>query len=386
MVETTKKSGGRSRGLGKRLKDKKIGQDISESAKSNFDIGLTEEGSENFDRVFLEDVSPDPENPRLFNLDVDAITKLPKLNEIYEQNKQEQIEDDITTLQQQIYDIMSLSERPESKDVSEALMNLALDIYHNVLIQPITVYPLNEYHTKFRIITGHRRYFASLIAGNKSISAKIIKKPERLRQLQYSENESRADFTPYEHLCAVRAVVKETQSHGGDITGPTQLAKLLHKSAQIGQDFWSLLKLDEGDEIIAAVRRSQINIRNAAGIASLPKHKEQILQAAKEGASSKEISQQIKNLRDIKKLNKANKSSSDKNEKKAPQAGRQTSVFSLKTSNKNVAEYIVNAMSKELEKTHPALFEALNMNEKKPDLKTMNKKMEAIIKALNKSL
>lgn len=76
-------------------------------------------------------------------------------------------------------------------------------------IQPVIVYPgESDAHPEARylILVGHRRWLAATLAGIPELDAIVVDQPspaERV-QLQYAENEDRADFTDMERAWALR--------------------------------------------------------------------------------------------------------------------------------------------------------------------------------------
>ena len=76
------------------------------------------------------------------------------------------------------------------------LYELAESIKHNGLIQPITVRPNKD---GFEIVTGARRYRASLLAEQFSIPARIVDiNDAQAIEWQLVENSQREDVHPYE--------------------------------------------------------------------------------------------------------------------------------------------------------------------------------------------
>jgi ParB family chromosome partitioning protein len=136
-----------------------IGERLQEAAAGkrslDFDPLSTEEGRVVF--VRLDDIEPDPEQPR--------------------------------------------------KDVGD-LEELAASIRTHGVINPIVVRPVSD--QKFRIVAGERRYRASRIAGQDKIQAIIRTLEEQSRlEIQLIENLHRKDLNPFEEATVYRRLMDE---------------------------------------------------------------------------------------------------------------------------------------------------------------------------------
>lgn len=97
---------------------------------------------------------------------------------------------------------------PEHQALLDELRDLGASLQERQ-IQPIIVYPGESAvypDARYLILVGHRRWLAAQVAGIAALDAIIIDPPspaERV-QLQYAENEDRADFTDMERAWALR--------------------------------------------------------------------------------------------------------------------------------------------------------------------------------------
>ena len=112
------------------------------------------------------------------------------------------------------------------------LYELAESIKHNGLIQPITVRPNNE---GFEIVTGARRYRASLLAELFSVPARIVDiNDTQAIEWQLVENSQRVDVHPYEEAQGFQRLL--------DIPG-YDVAALVEKSGKSASHIYARLSL-----------------------------------------------------------------------------------------------------------------------------------------------
>src|ERR1700689_4556567 len=110
------------------------------------------------------------------------------------------------------------------------LYELAESIKHNGLIQPITVRPNNE---GFEIVTGARRYRASLLAEQFSVPARIVDiNDAQAIEWQLVENSQRVDVHPYEEAQGFQRLL--------DIPG-YDVAALVEKSGKSASHIYARL-------------------------------------------------------------------------------------------------------------------------------------------------
>lgn len=105
---------------------------------------------------------------------------------------------------------------------SESLKEFANDIKERGLINPIVVRPHPEIPGHFQIVSGHRRYRASKIAGLTKVPVRISRK-ENTREDQIAENLHREDLSVREMLGIINSYVQEGMT-------TYAIAEKLHKS------------------------------------------------------------------------------------------------------------------------------------------------------------
>lgn len=142
----------------------------------------------------------------------------------------------------------------------DKLYELAESIKHNGLIQPITVRPNKD---GFEIVTGARRYRASLLAEQFSIPARIVDiNDAQAIEWQLVENSQRVDVHPYEEAQGFQRLL--------DIPG-YDVAALVEKSGKSASHIYARLSLLQLIPSVAEAYTSErITTSHANLIARLP--------------------------------------------------------------------------------------------------------------------
>lgn len=189
-----------------------------------------------YDTIPLERIQLDPENPRHLGLEVS--------------NPRLVAQDD--------------ARREEKLAYIEKLEDLALSIASQGVITPIRVYRIGR---EFRIAHGERRYLASVMAGEVSIPAIILKeKPKTLRLQQLLENFQREDLSAFRRCENIRSVLIEAAALGE----PIDSHEKLRKATGIGrsQAFDYLAVACATDDVWDALASGQITSVGAAAVIS----------------------------------------------------------------------------------------------------------------------
>jgi len=151
-------------------------------------------------------------------------------------------------------------EQPRSVFDEEALEELATSIKTLGLVQPIT---LREIRTdRYQIISGERRYRASIMAGLTSVPAYIKKaSDENIMEMALIENIQREDLNPIEIALAFQTLI---DTH--NLTQEKLSERIGKKRATIA-NFLRLLKLPA--EIQMGLKDKKINMGHAKALLSL---------------------------------------------------------------------------------------------------------------------
>ena len=196
----------------------------------------------NVEIINLSKVTPDPRNPRSLGLTEDEFSWLKNDGEI--NNAREEggaVDQRIKTLLK--------------------LRDLADSIKSNGVLQPIRVYRLGD---GFRIESGERRYWGSLIGKQEKVPAIILKaKPARLRTFQLIENLQREDLSLPAKLRNIASVVDELEEEeGGAVLTNTALGEVIGTSRRQASKYLSVIR-GHGD-IMSAITAGVISDINVA--------------------------------------------------------------------------------------------------------------------------
>jgi ParB/RepB/Spo0J family partition protein len=172
-------------------------------------------GQLHYDMMTLDVIEPDPLNPRRLCI-TPADMRDPQLKERL-------------TLQDERF-----------RKEYEAIVELAESIKRIGVRNAIEVYKDGD---KYRIISGERRFLASMIAGLNFIPARISAKPDeyQLRYMQWVENINREDLSlldKYNNLVSIASAYKK--QHQGDLT-PQKLMEILNVSSSQTYRYYALL-------------------------------------------------------------------------------------------------------------------------------------------------
>lgn len=179
-------------------------------------------------------------------------------------------------------------EQPRKEFNDDKLKELSDSIKDNGVLQPLLIRVTND---QFWIVAGERRYIAAGMAGLKSIPCIVTTgNPEEISLI---ENIQRDDLKPLE---LANAFERMMEKHGYN---QTQLGKIVGKSRKTVSAVLSIKKLpnsiiedlsrmrDKGDGIVPISRRVLVDIAQGP-----PEKAEKLYDAAKKGATSKEIREQ----------------------------------------------------------------------------------------------
>lgn len=206
-----------------------IAPELASGIRNTIQSASTNQGQLHYDMMSMDTLERDPENPR--NL---SISKHDILN-----------------------GIVSSDPNYEAKRADlEALTELAESIKRVGVRNAIEVYKEGQ---KYRIISGERRYLASLLLGLKSIPARINTKPDEfnLRYLQWVENINRQDLSLSEKYTNLIAIVEAYEKLNHQAITEKTLQNLIGVSSSHAYRYFCLLQADE--RIIELVNTGKLN-------------------------------------------------------------------------------------------------------------------------------
>lgn len=158
-------------------------------------------------------------------------------------------------------------DQPRSVFSEESLEELATSIKALGLVQPITLREIRP--DRYQIISGERRYRASLVAGLTSIPAYIKKaSDENVMEMALIENIQREDLNPIEIALAFQTLI---DTH--NLTQEKLSERIGKKRATIA-NFLRLLKLPA--EIQIGLKNKEIDMGHAKSLLSLKNASDQL--------------------------------------------------------------------------------------------------------------
>lgn len=206
-----------------------IAPDLASGIRNTIQSASNNQGQLHYDIMSLDVIEPDPNNPRQL-----LITYNEMLSGINSSDPDYQVK---------IKELDALRELSES--IKKIGVKSAIEVYKNDL--------------KYRIITGERRYWASLLAGQKNIPARISPKPDEftLRYTQWVENINRQDLSLWEKFNNLTSIADAFKSANQNEFTEQTLQKLLGVSTTQAYRYYTLLKADE--KIIQLIKLKKLN-------------------------------------------------------------------------------------------------------------------------------
>jgi len=194
-----------------------------------------------FERVSLESVRPDPDNPRNLKLTWEEL-----------KNGLPEIEAGRT----------DAGERSKRTKNLESIASKAASFKKIGQLQPIIVY--RDDRGLLRIVDGEMRYWAARLCAWTEIDAKVrAKKPTYLRLEQYAANVLRDDLNLAQQLNNLELMLEEVREGGDPIKSLNELAALMNRPRTTVQQWWAILR-DDNEDVKSAIRDDQLTSLDAA--------------------------------------------------------------------------------------------------------------------------
>jgi ParB-like chromosome segregation protein Spo0J len=177
-----------------------------------------------FERTAVENVRPDPQNPRNLHLTWEELTQgIQRLT---------QREDG--------------APRDEREKTLEYIRGLSVSFKNIGQLQAINVY--RDDRGMLRIMDGECRYWAARLAEFKEIEAKVRPdRPKYLRLEQYAANSLRADLSLSSQLINLEMVLVEADELGTPVKSLNEFSTVLGKPRATVQLWWSILRSNHED-------------------------------------------------------------------------------------------------------------------------------------------
>ncbi len=148
------------------------------------------------------------------------------------------------------------------------LRELAASIREHGIIQPLTIRKVG--HEKYQIISGERRYKASILAGLSEVPAYVrLANDEQMLEMALVENIQREDLNPLEIAISFQRLLEECKIRQED------LSPRVGKDRSTISNYIRLLKLP--GEVQVAVRDNLITMGHARALLGLDDEKSQLI-------------------------------------------------------------------------------------------------------------
>jgi ParB family chromosome partitioning protein len=180
--------------------------------------------------------------------------------------------------------------QPRDRFEEEALKELSVSIQEQGIIQPVTVRKLG--YDKYQLISGERRYKASILAGLSEIPCYIrVANDEQMLELALIENIHRQDLNAMEIAISYQRLLEECQ-----IT-QEKLSDRIGKNRSTITNYIRLLKLPP--EVQMALRNDQISMGHARAIINIDDEYKQnkiVDEIIKKGLSVRDVERLVKDV------------------------------------------------------------------------------------------
>lgn len=206
-----------------------IAPDLASGLRNTIQSAATNQGQLHYDLMPIDMIETDPNNPRRL-----ALTKQDILYGVHADDAQFTIK---------------TKERDALTELSESIKRIgirnAIEVYKDGL--------------KYRIITGERRYWAAILAGQKSVPVRIGQKPDEfnLRYTQWVENINRQDLSLWEKLTNLHLIANAYKQTNQQEINEQILQSLLGVSNTQAYRYFCLLKAEES--ITSLIQQGKVN-------------------------------------------------------------------------------------------------------------------------------
>lgn len=235
-----------------------LSQEISETLRS----GNEGAGELNLELVHLDKIEPDPDNPRKLKL---SKAEIQQWRESWRDDRPSVLED--------------ASVPPNI----EKLLGMADTIVKVGVQQPIKVYRHGE---RFRILLGERRYWASVLAGQRTIPAWILaRRPKTVRAIQFIENFQRDGLTLAEKIENIRGLAAELEQKSTLEMTSSLLANEIGVSERQARKYLAVMR--GSDDLLSAIADDLVkSLEIAAAISAIddPEERAKAIVASSNGS------------------------------------------------------------------------------------------------------
>lgn len=236
-----------------------------------------EAGVLNFDLIRLEQIEMDPTNPRTEGIEAAGLLDvIPKFLVIDPNDRS------YDAAAVEAFD-KAMSDRLESLARSAGDREGGLRAFFERLIplrdsirligvkQPIEIRHTGTKNT-YRIVYGHRRYLASIMAGERNIPARLVREDAPQKLVQATENLLQESLSLDQRLTAIAHALDELKL---DFDTPAKTISALTGYNRVQVGFYLTILRQGSPALRAAIRGGLVdNLRKAAAIAKLPEEEQ----------------------------------------------------------------------------------------------------------------
>lgn len=232
------------------IKRRKLQVEMPNTQGGNLNLGRS--GSRHHPHYSLNSILPNPSNPRKPDLlragiDLDVVKKLRR-------KPDESIEDCEVRVRKWVDERSNLTDA--AAEIWHRFINLAVDIHHDGLHQPISVRENDPASRVALIVSGERRFLAHWLNGATTVGAMVVNMDdEKASKMALVENFQREDMSLNASILALRS----HQDAYGHTFSMAEIGRLLGLSKGGSQGVYNAVNADEGHAVFAALESGELS-------------------------------------------------------------------------------------------------------------------------------
>ncbi len=232
------------------IKRRKLHVEMPNTQGNNLSLGNT--STRYHAHYSLNSILPNPENPRKPDL-LRAGIDLGVVKEL-RRKPDENMEDFERRVRRWVDARSNLT--AATAEVWHRFIDLAVDIHHDGLHQPISIRENDPASRVALIVSGERRFLAHWLNGSTTISAMVVSmNDEKASKMALVENFQREDVSLYASILALRS----HQDIFGHTFSMAEMARLLGLSKGSSQGVYNAVNAEEGHAVFAALESGELN-------------------------------------------------------------------------------------------------------------------------------
>lgn len=245
-----------------------------------------EAGVLNFDLIRLEQIEMDPTNPRTEGIEAARLLAVVPKFLVIDPNDRSYDAEAVTAFDRQMAAEVEtlIAAAGDGAEALRAFFERLIPLRDSIRLIGVKQ-PIEIRHTgtknQYRIVYGHRRYLASILAGERNIPARLVREDAPQKLVQATENLLQESLSLDQRLKAIAHALDEL---GLDFNTPPKTVSALTGYNRVQVGFYLTILRQGSPALRAAIREGLVdNLRKAAAIAKLPEAEQ--AQAIEQGAS-----------------------------------------------------------------------------------------------------